>query len=115
MPDSDFHLVVHAGNQRRGIDARGQLAAFQQFGVDRNVGILRIHVLHAGDAERGGMSQGAFDRPQTRVVRKRRRDLVDVIHGGVFQRAGGIALRVAHDDAAGRVRSLRGDAGQPQE
>ena len=60
------------------------------------------------------MSQGAFDCPQPLVVRKRRRDLVDVVHGGVFQRAGGIALSVVNDDAAGRIWSLGGDACQPQ-
>ena len=52
------------GNERRGINARGQFAPLQQFGVDGDVGVFRIHVLHAGDAERGGMGQSAFDRPQ---------------------------------------------------
>ena len=114
VPDADLCLVIHAWYQRRGIDTRGQLAALQQLGVDGNVFIFRIHVLHAGDAERRGVGQGALHRLQPLLVRQRRNDFVDVVHGGVFQRAGWIALRVAHDHAAGRVRSLRRDAGQSQ-
>ena len=47
-------------------------------------------------------------------MRKRWRDLVHIVHGGIFQCSGGIALRVAHDDATGRVRSLGGDSCQSQ-
>ena len=47
-------------------------------------------------------------------MRKWRRDFVDVVHGGVFQRAGGIALSIVHDNAAGRVGRLGRDACQPK-
>ncbi len=56
VADADFHLVINTGNERRGIDARAQLSSLQQLGVDRDVGIFRIHVLHAGDTERCSMS-----------------------------------------------------------
>ena len=71
-------------------------------------------MLHAGDAERGGVSQRAFYGLQALLMRERRLDLGDEIHGRVFQRTGGIALSVANDDSAGRIRSLGGDAGQTQ-
>ena len=114
MPDADFHLVVDAGDQGRGIDARSQLPALQQLIVNRDVRIFRIHVLHAGDAERSGVRQGAFHRLHPLIVRERRRDLVDIVHGGVFERAGGIALCVANDDTAGRIWSFGGYACQAQ-
>src|SRR5438132_14311485 len=59
VPDSDFCLVVNLGNERRGINASRQLAALQQFGIEGDIFVVRIHVLHAGDAELGGMSQSA--------------------------------------------------------
>ena len=48
------------------------------------------------------------------IVGQRRQDLENVVHGSVFKRASGIALRVANDDSARRIRSLRGNAGQAQ-
>ena len=48
------------------------------------------------------------------LVRKIRDHFVDVVHRGIFQRARGIALRVAHDGAAGKFRSAGRDARKPQ-
>ena len=114
VPDTNFYLIIDTCNERRGIDARSQFSPLQQLGVNSNVRVFRIHVLHAGDPKRGRMSQGPFDCPQALIMRKWRRDLVDVVHGGVFQRAGGVAVRIVHNDAAGRVRGLGSNACQPE-
>src|ERR1700730_18153423 len=60
LPDADLQLIVNLSDQRRGIYTSRQLAFVKQFVVDRNVSVVRIHVLDAGHAERGGMCQSAL-------------------------------------------------------
>src|SRR2546425_10395535 len=106
MADSDLCLIIDLGNEWGGINTSRQLAALQQFGIDGDVFVVRIHVLHAGDAERGGMSQSAFHSRYTLLVCDRRDDFVDQVLGRVFLCASRISLRVADDDSSGRIGGL---------
>ncbi len=71
-------------------------------------------MLHTGDTKRGGVRQGTFYCLQPLLVREGRRDPVHVIHGRVFERSGGIPLRIANDDPARRIWSIGCNARQPQ-
>ena len=50
MADSDFCLIVNLRDERRGVDARGKLAFFQELGIYGDILVVRIHVLHTGNA-----------------------------------------------------------------
>ena len=84
VSDSDLCLIIDLGNERRGINASGQLAALQQFGIDGDIFVIRIHVLHAGDAKRSSVSESTFHSLYTLLVRERRDDFVDQVLGRVF-------------------------------
>src|SRR3954471_9191962 len=47
VPYTNLDLVIDTRNQGSGIDTCRQFAAFQQLGVDGDVRVFRIHVLHA--------------------------------------------------------------------
>ena len=66
-------------------------------------------MLHAGDAERRGVSHGAHHDPHSLVVGQGRNRLVHQIRSRVLQRSGWISLCVAHDRPAGRILRLRRD------
>ncbi len=112
MAQTDLGKIVPASFERRSVDTYGQLSALSEFRIGGDIRILRIHVLHAGDAQRGGVIQGAFDGAQALLVRHGRNDFANVLLRRVFEDSGGIALRVAHDDAAGDIRRLGRDSGE---
>jgi hypothetical protein len=60
------------------------------------------------------MFQRPLHRMQPLLMGEWRNDLVHVIHGGIFERSRGIALRIANNGPTRRVRSLAGHAGHPQ-
>ena len=70
------------------------------------------HVLHAGHAVAGGLVHGGFHGAVFFFRRWRRHDALDQSGGGVFEDAGGIAVLVAVNFAAGRVGGIAIDAGQ---
>ena len=109
---ADARLVLPARLHRRVVDARGQLAALGQPGVRRYVAPLGIHVLHAGDTERGCVGQRALRRRPPLFRGGLRYDLVDQVHRRVLEHSGRLAAHVAHDLAARRRLRLRGDAGE---
>src|SRR5712692_145301 len=49
------------------------------------------------------MPEGPLDSMQALLMGERRNDFVHVVHGSVFQSAGGIALWIADDGSTGRV------------
>ncbi len=109
--DAELRLVVPAGLHRRRIDAHRQLAAACQIGVDVDVLVRRVHVLHAGDAERRRVLQCALDRTRPLRFGHLRDDALDVGHCRVLEHAGRQSLRVADDLAAGRIGRPLGHAG----
>ena len=113
-PYSDFHLIIHLRDQWRDVDAGGQLSPIEQLGVGCNIFVIRIHVLHAGHAQGRRMGQRTLHRFQALLVREGRNHLVHQFHGRVLERARRIAVRIPHDHAAGWLRGLRRDPGQPQ-
>ena len=85
------------------MDTGRQFSTVEQLRINRNIGIFRIHILHTGDAERCRMGERTFNCVQALLMGERRDDFVDIVHGSVFQSAGGIALRIADDGSAGWV------------
>jgi hypothetical protein len=84
VPDSDFCLVVNLRDKRRGINASRQLAALQQFRISGDIFVVRIHMLHTGDAKRSSVSESAFYSFHSLIMRERRDDFIDQIHGRIF-------------------------------
>ena len=114
VADADFGLIVHLRDEGRGIDAGRQLAFTEQLGIDGDVGVVRIHILHAGDTERRGVPRGPFDGVAALGVSRLWDNFEYEIGGGIHQCASGTALRVVDDHAPVRVGSLRRDASRLQ-
>ena len=112
MANANFCLVLPLGLHRHRVNPRGEFAVFRELGVRRHLGKLRIHVLHAGDAQRCGMFQRPASSAQSLLVRHRRNRLLDQVLRRVLENAGGISARVAHDYSARNIGSLRVNAGQ---
>ena len=112
--DSNLHLIVNLRDERCCVDARCQLALIEQFVVDRDIGIVRIHVLDAGHPERCRMLQCALYRVTALRMRERWDGLKQQILRSIFQTACRIPLRITNNDSTRRVRGLRGDSRQLQ-
>ncbi len=108
-PDADLHLIVHLRDQGGRIDARGQLAFVEQFGVDRDIGVVRVHVLHAGHAERSRVFERALNGVASLIVAGRWNRFEQQILGCVFKRARRISLPIADDHSACGIGCLRAD------
>ena len=58
---ADLYLVIHFGDQRRSINSSCEFPFFEQLLVNRDVGVVGIHVLHAGYSDRGSMCETTLD------------------------------------------------------
>ena len=67
-------------------------------------------MLHTGDAQGTGIGESACHGVHALVMGERRDGFVEHVLSGVFERAGGIALGIANDGAAGWVGSLCSNA-----
>ena len=70
------------------------------------------HLLHAGHAVARGFLLRGKDRSLGLLKRKRRDDAVNQRHGRIFEHAGRIAVRIAHNHAAGHILRIAIDAGK---
>jgi hypothetical protein len=71
-------------------------------------------VVRAGEADAGHPLQRLIQHRAAFLLGRLRQDFFHQPLGGIDQHAGRVAVGVAHDLAAGRIRGLVGDAGQRQ-
>ncbi len=93
-------------------NADGQFAGLQKLLINaQDFGRCR-HILNAGDSVFGGVAHGGSDGARNFIFRRRGNDAIDCVHGGIFEDAGGFAVGVADDGAAGRIGRVTCDAGE---
>src|SRR5215472_9056833 len=106
LANTQLHLIVNLGNKRGSVNSGGELACSQQLSIDGNVFVISDHVLHASDPNRRRVRERSLNYFDPLIMRERRDHLIYVVRGRVFQSAGGISVRVAHDCAPRRIGGL---------